>query len=343
MFLILFISFLTYPVKSFPFLQQHNSLDERKNEIIISGFDLLYSGKYEKALAHFKKLDQIDPVSAEGIFFEAFVLEYIMDQYRSQKFDDRLNIVLDNTIKKAKKAVKNNPSARNYMFLGAPYGVRGVRQGILGAWWRTFIDGNRAYKYLKRSVEIDPTLYDSYYGIGSYHYWSSKRLRRFFGFLFRDKRMMGIEQLHLSIEKGIFSPMPSKITLFRIYMEEKRYDKVIELAKEVSSEYPGCLFPKWYHGIALIRTTQWDQALKIYQEIMELLEPITVKGPESLIESWYYMGLCYYYLGEYEKAKVFLEKITPYKGRVNQNLFFYDNCIEEGEKLLKRVLSSVHP
>jgi len=336
-FFILFISFLTYPVKSFSLLQQNNSLDERKDEIIISGLDLLYSGKHEKALAYFKKLDQIDPESAEGIFFEVFVLEFIMDQYRSQTFDNQLNVALDKAIKKAKKAVKINPSARNYMFLGAPYGVRGVRQGILGAWWRTFINGKRAYKYLKRSVEIDPTLYDSYYGIGSYHYWSSKRLRRFFGFLFRDKRMMGIEQLHLSIEKGIFSPMPSQITLFRIYMEEKWYDKVIKLAKEISSEYPGLLFPKWYYGIALIRTKQWNTALKIYQEIVELLEPITIKGPESLIESWYYIGLCYYYLGEYEKAKIILEKITPYKGKVNQNLFFYENCIEEGEKLLKRV------
>jgi tetratricopeptide (TPR) repeat protein len=270
MFLILFISFLSYPVESISFLQQHDSLDGQKNEIIMSGLDLLYSGKYEKALENFKKIDQIDPESAEGNFFEAFVLEFIMDQYRSQRFDDRLNMVVENAIKKAKKAVKNNPSARNYMFLGAPYGVRGVRQGILGAWWRTFIDGNRAYKYLKRSVEIDPTLYDCYYGIGSYHYWSSKRLRRFFGFLFRDKRMMGIEQLHLSIEKGIYSPMPSKISLFRIYMEETWYEKVIELAIEVSSQYPDFLFPKWFYGIALIRTKQWDRALKIYQEIVEL-------------------------------------------------------------------------
>jgi tetratricopeptide (TPR) repeat protein len=298
---------------------------------------LLYSGKYEKALGHFKKIDQIDPESAEGSFFEAFILEYIMDQYRSQRFDDRFNSVVGDTIKKAKEAVKNNPSARNYMFLGAPYGVRGVRQGILGAWWRTFIDGNRAYKYLKRSVEIDPTLYDSYYGIGSYHYWSSKRLRRFFGFLFRDKRMMGIEQLQLSIEKGFYAPMPSKITLLRIYMEEGWYQKAINLVLEISSQYPDNLYPKWYHGIVLIRTKQWDKALKIYQEIIEFLEPITIKGPESLIESWYYTGLCYFHLGEYEKAKVYLEKITPYKGRVNENLFFYDNCIEEGEKLLKRV------
>ena len=315
----------------------HHNPDERRSKIIISGYDLLYAGKYEEAIAYFNTLDAIEPGSPEGIFFQAFTLEFIMGQYRSQVFDDRLNIALEKTITKAKKAIKINPSARTYMFLGGAYGVKGVRQAILGSWWRTFINGQRANKYLKKAVEIDPTLYDCYYGIGSYNYWASKRLRRFFGFLFKDKSMLGIQQLHLSIEKGIFSPLPSKITLFRIYMEEKWYDKVIKLSKKILNEHPDALYPRWFYGIAFIRTKQWEKAIKNYQKILKLLEPVSIKGPESLIESWYYLGLSYYNLGEYQKAKKLLDKIPRYKGKVNLHLFFYENCINEGGKLLIKI------
>ena len=313
------------------------SLDERKKEVIFEAFQHLYPGRWEDAITVFKKLDDIDPASAEGIFFVAFTLEFIMDQYRSQVFEGRLEITLDKAIERAKIALVKNPSARNYMFLGGSYGIKGVRQGVLGYWWRTFVNGTLANRYFKKAIEIDPTLYDCYYGIGSYHYWSTKRLRRFFGPLFRDKRMLGIRQLQLSIEKGVFTPIPSKVALFRIYMEEKWYHKVIQLAEEVLNEHPGTLFARWYYGLAVIKTGQWAKAINNYQIILKLLEPVTLKGPESSVEAWYHLALAFYHVQKYQKAKALLEKISTFKGKVNPRLFFYDDYVKEGEKLLDRV------
>jgi hypothetical protein len=68
-FMIGFMLCLLFPVNVFSVLDSSPNLDERKNEIIISGLHLLYSGKWEEAIRYFKRLDEIDPVSSEGTFF----------------------------------------------------------------------------------------------------------------------------------------------------------------------------------------------------------------------------------------------------------------------------------
>lgn len=317
--------------------QKNNNPTEIKNTIISEGLELVYAAKYEEAVKHFRKLNEIDPESAEGIFFEAFVLELIMDIYRSQAFDDSLSIVVEKAISRGKKALKKNPSARNNMFLGGAYGVRGVREGILGSWLGAAINGRKANSYFEKAIALDSMLYDCYFGIGSYHYWKTKKLKRFFGFFIPDHREKGINELYMSIEKGIFAKTPGRMTLFRIYLEEKRYDDVFTLADIVLNENPDHIFPRWYLGIALISTQQWEKALDNYKIILDFLPKIEFHGSEALIEAWYYQALSYYNLGQKQKAKELLEKIPPYEDKVNQNLFYYDDYIKESKKLLKKL------
>ncbi|MFC1730243.1 tetratricopeptide repeat protein [candidate division KSB1 bacterium] len=312
------------------------SIESRKNAIIQDGLRLVYSAHYEKAIQQFRKLDEIDPESAEGIFFEAFVLELIMDVYRSQVFDDSLNAVTDRAIERAKNAVEENPSARNFMFLGGAYGVRGVRKGILGNWFGAYLDGRRAFKAMEETVKIDQTQYDCYYGIGSYHYWSTKKLRRFFFFL-PDRREQGINELDLAIKRGVFAETPGQMALFRIYLEEKWYDKVVQLAESVLEKNPEHLFPRWYLGVALVRTEQWEKSRDNYQKIMEFIPKIEFRGIEADIEAAYYLGLSYYNLGELEKAKELIGTIPQYAGSVNTQLFYYDSYIKDSTDLLNEI------
>ncbi len=312
------------------------SVDERKNEVIITGLDLLYADKYQEAIEYFKKLDEIDPDSPEGIFMQAFAMESYMDRYRVRdpELEEQLSIALKRAIEKAEKVTGIDPTARNHMFWGGAYGVRGIRQGKLGHWWNTFVDSRSSIKYMRMAVTIDPELYDCYYGIGSYNYWVSEKLGKYLPFF--DRRKEGIEQLK-STEKGIFARISGKLALFRIYITEKRYDEIFESAKEIFREYPDSLVGKWQYGLALIRTNQWEKAIKHYQGILELLEPVKIKGPEASIEAWYYLGFSYYNVGKYQKAKELLEKILPYEGEVNETLFFHENCMKKNRKLLKKV------
>ncbi len=314
-------------------------IDLKKNEIILSGVDLVYSGQYEEAIEHLKQIEEIDPDCAESVFFEGFVLEFIQDTYRTQVFDDRLYAAAEIAILRAEEVVKKNPTARNYMFLGGAYGIKGVRDGILGHWWGAFRNGRKAFKNMEKAVEIDETIYDCFYGIGTYHYWAPRKLKRFFGPFYPDTRDQGIEELHLSIEKGIFSKRSAQIALYRIYIDKKWYDNVIEMSEKELETYPETLFPRWYYGVALVKTNKWQKALENYQTMLEILEPIEIKGIEASIDPWYHIGLCYYNIGEFEKAKEYIEKILPYKKTVNKDLSYYDDTdfIKEGEKLLKKI------
>ncbi|MCP4726442.1 MAG: tetratricopeptide repeat protein [bacterium] len=316
-----------------------SDLDIRKNEIILSGVDLVYSGKYEEAIKHFKQIEELDPDCAEGIFFEGFVLEFIQDQYRTEVFDERLYAAAEIAIAKAETAVKNNPSARNYMFLGGAYGIKGVRDGILGHWFGAFRNGRKAFKNMGKAIEIDSTIYDCYYGIGTYHYWAPRKLKRFLGPFYPDSREQGMNELDLTIEKGIFSPRSAKIATYRIYIDMKLYKTVTDMAELELNAHPETLFPRWYYGVALVKTNQWQKAIDNYLTMLEILEPIDIKGPEASIDPWYHIGLCYYNLGDFEKAKEYIEKIIPFKATVNKDLSYYDDTdfIKEAERLLKKI------
>jgi len=313
-----------------------DTIEEQKNLLIKEGVKLVYSAQYSEAIQHFRKLEEIDPDCFEGEFFEVFILELMMDIYRSQVFDDSLSAVVERALERAHDMTEENPTARKNMFLGGLYGVRGVRKGILGHWLGAALDGRRAFKYMEKSVWQDTANYDCYYGIGSYHYWRSRKLRKFFPFL-ADERQMGIDELYLSIDKGIFARTPSRMALFRIFIEEEQYQNVIELADMMIAENPDHIFPRWYYGIALIKLRKWKKAIENYTFISNYLESVPYSGIEADIEANYYLGLAYFNLKEYRKSQEYLKNIPKYIEIVNKNLFYYDDYIEESADLLKKI------
>lgn len=127
------------------------------------------------------------------------------------------------------------------------------------------------------------------------------------------------------------------MALFRMYIEEKRYEDVIELADEVLGENPDHLFPRWYLGIALVRTEQWQIALNNYDYILTILPKFDFHGLEAEIEAKYYAGLSYFNLDNMENARKMLEEIPSYKDDVNQHLFFYGDYIKESKKILDKI------
>ena len=157
------------------------------------------------------------------------------------------------------------------------------------------------------------------------------------GFFISDRREQGISEILNAIDNGVFAETPGRMALFRIYVEEKRYDDVFELADIVLSENPGHLFPRWYLGIAFIRTEQWGKALDNYRHILTILPDFDFHGIEAEIEAKYYAGLSYYNLGNTEDTQKMLEDIPSYKDKVNQNLFYYGNYIKESQKILDKL------
>ncbi|MFC1562849.1 hypothetical protein ACFL4Z_02220, partial [candidate division KSB1 bacterium] len=289
----------------------------------------------------FDTLCVIEPENPFGYFCMAFCYDYIMDEYRNLNFMEEFNKAANNAVKKAEiLEKKGNLTAETFLWSGGALGIRGVRRAMVGDWFGAFRDGLKAGSKLKNSIEIDSTLYDTYFGLGNYHYWKSVKSKTFWWLPFiGDERQKGINEIKLSIKKGKFTEIPGKTSLLRIYIEEKKYNEVFELADEILKEY-NFLNPLWFKGFALIYTEDWQKAIDLYNEILKKLQEKYYHGIEGEIECLYFLALCNYKLGNIKEAKKYLDFILPYKGKIETKIYFYENYIDSAEKLSKEINQS---
>ena len=333
---IIFFSLLT--ILSIPHLYGNQNSEKIKN-----GINLLYSGKLEESIAIFDSINRTSLDSLTFNLFKSLAYESVNDEYRSTKYDSLLFLYSSYSIEIGEiLRSKEKSNGEVYLYLGGAYGVRGLRKAMLGDTWGGIKDGRTAHHLLHKSLEYDSTLYDVYYGLGMYHFWKSKRAHlfiKYLGWLFRikDESSLGINELHKAMEKGKYARFPSMRALFRVLIEENRYDELIELTKEYSKYFPDDVYYKWFLGIAYIKKENWQIALEIYNEIEKNLKSVDLRGIEADIECGYYKALCLYHLGKKDEAKELLRKILNIKDRVNKRLFFFEDYIECAEMLMEEM------
>lgn len=307
--------------------------------LFLDGVVLAFHDQFYEAQSKFDSVCTLDKVSPIGHFCKAFVYDLFMDEYRSLKFMKEFEDEVAVAIKLGEEQVSAGvQTPETFLFVGGVYGIRGVRKAMLGDWWGAFKDALKGISHIMKSVDMDSTLFDSYYGIGTYNYWKSVRTKELWWLPFiSDKREQGIQELYLAIGKGKFVPLASRSALLRIYVEEKRYEDCIKIADELLKEYNFDLHPLWFKGYSLIKLKQWKEANEIYREAFKLLTSKDFHGPAGKVESWYYQALCSYNLGDTEHAKTILSQVFPLRGQINEKIFFYENIFDEAEKLQKEI------
>ena len=205
---------------------------------------------------------------------------------------------------------------------------------MIGDWWGAYKDARQGIKGVEKSVEIEPELVDSYYGIGNYHYWKSARLSSLLWLPFiKDEREKGIKELLFTIENAKFTQHSSKTALVRIYIEEQRWQDCIEIADDLISIFQSDLHPRWGKAYALIRLERWEEAIQVYNEAYDILLEKPYYGEAGLAEVWYYQAFAHFHLGNYKESAALLKKVFPLREKVNERIFFFENVFTEAEKL----------
>ncbi len=317
------------------------NLPPKTEQLFYNGIKSLFNDEIDVALNKFDSLCVIDPENPIGYFCKAFCYGFIMDEYRNLNFMDKFNEAADNAIKKSKiLEEKENPTSEIFLWSGASLGIKAIRDAMMGNWWDAIWDGLKAGDKLERCLKIDSTLYDVYFGLGNYHYWKSVKSKVFWWLPFvGDERQKGINEIKISIEKGKFAEIPGKISLMRIYIEEKNYNELIKLADELLKEY-NFLYPLWYKAFSNVQIGEWQKAIILYNEILKKLNKKYFHGIEGEIECYYFIALCNYKIGKIEEAKKHLNKILPYKGKIETKIYFYENFMDSSEKLMKEIEKS---
>ena len=98
------------------------------------------------------------------IAWSRYEYEYELSDDRQRKVFEQ---ILDESIAGIKRWIKQYPEDPNaYMGIGALYGLRAMFTMRNRSWVTAYFSGRKAINRLEKSLELDPTYYDAYFGLG---------------------------------------------------------------------------------------------------------------------------------------------------------------------------------
>jgi tetratricopeptide (TPR) repeat protein len=307
-------------------------------QIILQGMEYVHQEETFKAVDEFKKLIELFPDHPMGYFYVSASLQTMMDDYRNYSYSDEFNKYMDLTIEKGEARKKRgNLTAHDCLYLGGAIGYRGINKALTGDWFGAFVDGLKGKGYLEKALELDPELYDVYYGLGTYQFWKSLKSRIFWWLPFvKDNRQMGIDMIKLAIEKGKYSSEDAKYALVRIYVENKEYQNAFGMIGKLGQSQPNKPFLLWFLGRAQFETKMYAGAINSYQILLEVLIASPYYHPEGEVECRYWLALAYFENKDFEDCQKQIDAILAFeeKSQDNKNMKHF---IREAEKLRKKI------
>lgn len=329
-----FTLFIAASVQGSNFSVNYAAIDS----LALKGVDLAHQGQFLEALEVLQEIKNLYPDEPAGYVFTAAAYQTLIDSYRNEKYKDEFEQNIETAIQKADAKLKNpNPSAHDFFYAGASYGYRGIYRSFRGNWWGAFWDGGKGKKLLEKALELDSTLYDVYFGLGSYHYWRSAKSKILWWLpFFGDQRKKGIEYTKLSIARGKFAKDEAKYALTRIYAEEKDYQNVLSWADSIKKINPRDPYSRWFVGLAYIGLGKWEEAEKTYQEVISICKNSPYYDLAAEVEARYHLALIYYYQKLASKAFEQIGFILANQAEVKNN-DYAKVFLEEAKELKKKI------
>ena len=226
--------------------------------------------KYAEAESCAVKIIDDYPDSPAGYLYRVGVLSSMMIDYEELIRVEDFDKYLDKCIEISEKRIKSEPeNPWNYYYLGGAYlnfGLHNLRQENF---FQALIQGLRAIKYLRKTVELDSGFYDAYLGIGNYSYWLSRKTEflKWMPFI-TDNREEGIKMMFTSVEKGKYSGDTGASSLAWILIDAGRYQEAVDIAEKLLLKYPDSRFFLYAKGRALYEMEQYQESLDIYLKLM---------------------------------------------------------------------------
>jgi hypothetical protein len=142
---------------------------------ILSGQELIYSGRFSAAQVYFADLAERRPGEAAGPMLEASALIWWGESMNDESFQvDSIDLLLTGAIARAQTALDSaeTDSARvaALFWLGSSYGYRARQAEMRGSNWRAAQDAKAMRSYLGRAVAMDSACVDCLLGLGIYDY-----------------------------------------------------------------------------------------------------------------------------------------------------------------------------
>jgi tetratricopeptide (TPR) repeat protein len=302
------------------------------DSLIVSGMELIFHEYYDKADSLFNTVVERKPDHPIGHFFKGLVTwrrSYIIKDYKS--FDKAIKAHFSMAIKKADKVLKKDESnAEAFFYKGGAYGFIGTIHVRNKSWIKAGIAAYKGIRALQKSWEIDPRMYDIYYGLGLYHCAAGNApgIVRFVQKIIpipEGDSELGLQYLEIALKMGTYTKTAAEAFLGSAYIYyEERYQDAIDILEPLVKKYPRC-FDFWtslanayfYQGLTESRGN-WTRLI----ETVEFTQKMRKERGIEMLPWWenkllFMEGYARYSMGEYEKASSILSdysKIYPDKG-----------------------------
>ena len=260
------------------------------------------------------------PDHPAGYLCMAGLMESRMIIEHHNRHEKAMYALIDRCLKQCDVQEKKGNRALAHFFRGGALGYRGMHRARRKEWFRAFKDGAAGEKQLRLAVEIDPNVFDAYYGLGLYDYYRSKYAKTFAWLpFFADRREEGIEELRLSMEKGLFTAAAARVATMWILLEENRFDEAETLAVWMMENYP----PYWdsYNLMATLKEEQGeiDEAISYLEKLVSTIE---TRAPANEYDRYRFLlrlGDTLYERDRREQAQPVYQRIATWEPSVSRD------------------------
>ena len=248
------------------------------------------------------------------IAWSRYEYEYELSDDRQRKVFEQ---ILDDSIDGIKRWMKQYPNDPNaYMGIGALYGLRAMFSMRNRSWITAYFSGRKAIKSLEKSLELDPTYYDAYFGLGIYQYYTGtlpaviKILAKIVAI--KGDPDEGVKQLNLSRKKAHFTGDSSKLILIEVQNTRgsKYYapQKSLEYIRELRAKYPKNPLMHYVEIICLYETGHYDQVSSQARQFLKLIGKDPFYKDIYLSRAYTALGTVQMAQGNWEKARDLFEE-----------------------------------
>ncbi len=273
---------------------------------LLEALELGLNEYYEASFSLISELLEEYPTKPEIYLLRAALLDYMMDDLGTNKYENDFFKSIDYAMKYAKPLLQSEREAWGHFILGSAYAYRAFRYGKRNIFLPVLSDITNAVDHIRKALSKDSTIYDAYLPLGIYNYATHKfpKVVRFImrvGDVEKNKEE-GIRQLYLASNKAKYVGDMARFSLGYILMEERRYSEAYDVLNYLYRKYDHSRNVRWMYSKLLRRMGRWSEAEKVYEELLYLILDEREFDKYQVALASYYVAYTKYINRKYDKA-----------------------------------------
>src|SRR6266849_6324022 len=257
------------------------------------GLELLYNGDAGAAIERFRSLQNRQPDHPLGYLLEDDArwwqilcesAEYkwgMVDAWHREKLrkDAPFFELADKVIALSEARLKEEETAEMHFCAGMGYAFRARLLALRDERRTTARAGVKAREHFLRSIALDPSLADSYAGLGLYNYYvdtlsAMARVLRFFMGIPGGSKQEGVRLLEHAIAEGVLTPDLARFYLaLNLHRYDLQYEKALRVISPLAEKYPANPLFQLARGDLYAKLGRKELALACYRAAGALAVP----------------------------------------------------------------------